>query len=90
MRVQNNNSNISARPDLVTNLLLILILTSFTLQLCFLRKIFGYSPKSKIENSLYNFLPVQYGGFWETACPKDRQDRSCLNPCGVRGNDVQS
>ena len=65
MPVQNSNFKISARPDLDTNLLQILIPTStinslvcqkgqFTLQLCprrwFVRKIFGYyTLKVKIE-----------------------------------------
>ena len=66
MLVQNSNFKISARPDLATNLLQILIPATsnslvcqkgqFTLQLCprrwFVRKIFGYyNPKVKIEKS---------------------------------------
>ena len=35
----------------------------------------------KIENSLLKFLPVQKGGFQETASPKDRQGGSWLSPC---------
>ena len=43
---------------------------------------FGYdSKKVKIENASYKSLPVQKGGFQETASPKARQDRSWLNPC---------
>ena len=43
-------------------------------------KMFGYYPqKVKIENSLYNFLPIQKGGFQGIACPKDRQDESWLS-----------
>ena len=91
MPVQNHNFKISARPDLATNLLQILIPTTsksllcqksqFTLQLCpegwFVMKIFGYDPqKVKIENSSLKFLPVQRVGFLETVCPKDRQDGS--------------
>ena len=75
---QNSNFKISARPDLATNLLQILIPTTinslvcqkghFTLQPChkrwFVRKIFGYyTPKVRIENSSWKFLPVQTGGF---------------------------
>ena len=66
MPVQNSNLKISARPDLATNLLQILIPATFnsplcqkgqfTLQLCprrwFVRKIFCYyHPKVKIEKS---------------------------------------
>ena len=66
MPVQNNNFKISARPDLVTYLLQILIPATFnslvcekgqfTFQLClrrwFVMKIFGYNtPKVKIEKS---------------------------------------
>ena len=36
--------------------------------------------KVKIKNSSKKFLPAQ-GGFLETACPKERQDRSWLGPC---------
>ena len=78
MPVQNSNFKISARPDLATNLLQILIPATinslvcqkgqFTLQLyprrLFVRKIFGYyTPKFKFEKSSYKFLPVQTGGF---------------------------
>ena len=66
MPVQNSNFKISARPDLATYLLQILIPATinslvcqkgqFTLQLCprrwFVRKIFGYyTPKAKIKKS---------------------------------------
>ena len=66
MPVQNSKFKISARPDLATNLLQILIPATinslvyqkgqFTLQLCprrwFVRKMFGYyTQKVKIENS---------------------------------------
>ena len=66
MPVQNSNFKISARPDLATNLLQILIPATinslvcqkgqFTLQLChrrwFVSKIFGYNnSKVKIEKS---------------------------------------
>ena len=66
MPVQNSNFKISARPDLATNLIQILIAATFnslvcqkgqfTLQLCprrwFVRKIFVYyPPKVKIEKS---------------------------------------
>ena len=66
MPVQNSNFKISARPDLPTNLLQILIPATinslvcqkgqFTPQLCprswFVRKIFGYyTPEVKIEKS---------------------------------------
>ena len=66
MPVQNSNFKISARPDLATNLLQILMPATiyslvcqqgrFTLQLCprrrFVRKIFGYhTQKVKIEKS---------------------------------------
>ena len=89
MPVQNSYSKISARPDLTTNPLQILIPTTFNSLLCqkrqftlqqyikrwFDKKILGYYPqKIKIENSLEKFLPVQKGGFQETTCPKDRQD----------------
>ena len=87
MPVQNSNFKISARPDLATNLLQIIIPATinslvcqkgqFTLKLCsrrwFVKKVFGYcTPKVKIEISSYKFLPVQTGGFQETTCPKDR------------------
>ena len=87
MPVQNSNFKISARPDLATYLLQILIPATinslvcqkgqFTLQLCprrwFVRKIFGYyTPKAKNEKSSEKFLPVQTGGLSETTCPKDR------------------
>ena len=71
MPVQKSNFKISARPDLATNLLQILIPATinslvcqkgqFTLQLCprrwFVRKIFGYyTQKVKIEkSSIENF-----------------------------------
>ena len=66
MPVQNSNLKISARPDLATNLLQILIPATinslvcqkgqFTLQLCsrrwFVRKMFGYyTQEVKIEKS---------------------------------------
>ena len=78
MPVQNSNFKISARPDLATNLLQILIPATinslvcqkgqFTLQLCpriwFVKTIFGYyTQKVKIEKSSENILPVQTGGF---------------------------
>ena len=96
MPVQNSKFKISARPDLATNLLQILIPATinslvcqrgqFTLQLChrswFVRKIFGYYfPKVKLKKSSQKYLPVQAGGFYETTCPKDRQDRCWLSPC---------
>ena len=70
MPVQNSNLKIFAHPDLVTNLLQILIPATFnslvcqkgqfTLQLCprrwFVRKIFGYyNHKSKLKNTIENF-----------------------------------
>ena len=66
MLVQNNNSIISARPDLDANLLQFFIPTMFNSLLCqkgqfppklclrrsFVSKLFGYYPqKVKIENS---------------------------------------
>ena len=78
MPVQNSNFKISARPDLTTYLLQILIPATFNslvcqkeqliLQLChkrwLVRKIFGYyTPKVKIEKSSEKILPVQTGGF---------------------------
>ena len=64
--------------------------TNLTLQPCpkrwFVRKMFGcYPQKVKIENSLWKRLPLpmQKGGFHETACLQDRQDRSWLSPCLV-------
>ena len=81
-------------PDLTTNLLQILIPTTFIsllcqkrlfiLQLCPEDGLFGkyfvyYPQKVKIENSSYKFLPVQNGGFQETTSPKDRQDGSWLD-----------
>ena len=66
MPVQNSNFKISARPDLATNLLQIIIPATinslvcqkgqFTLKLCsrrwFVKKVFGYcTPKYKIEIS---------------------------------------
>ena len=78
MPVQNSDFKISARPDLATYLLQILIPATFnslvcqkgqfTLQLCtrrwLVRKILGYyTPKVKIEKSSLKFLPVQTGGF---------------------------
>ena len=79
MPVQNSNFKISARPDLATYLLQILIPATFSslvcqkeqfiLQLCpkrwLVRKIFGYyTPKVKIEKSSEKFLPVQTGVFF--------------------------
>ena len=77
MPVQNSNFKISARPDLDTNLLLLIPATinsivcqkeQFILQLCprrwFVRKIFGYcTTYVKIEKSSGKFWPVQTGGF---------------------------
>ena len=78
MPAQNSNFKISARPDLATNLLQIIIPATFnslvcykgqfTLQLCLrswlVRKIFGYYLlKVKIEKSSLKVLPVQTGDF---------------------------
>ena len=47
----------------------------------FVWKILCYNPqKANIQNSSQKIMPVQNGGFQETACPKDRQDRSWLSP----------
>ena len=47
----------------------------------FSRKIFDHYPKKvKIEISSLKFLPVQKIGFQESACSKDRQDRSRPSP----------
>ena len=93
MPVHNSNSKSSARPDVATGILQILLPTTFNSLLCqkgqftlqphprrwFVRKIFCYYLKKvKIENS--SFLSVQKGAFQETACPKDGQDRSWLCP----------
>ena len=40
-------------------------------------KIDHYPKIVKIEISSLKILPVKKEGFHETACPKDRQDRSC-------------
>ena len=80
MPLQNSNFKISARPDLATTLLQILIPATisslvcqkgqFTLQQCprrrFVRKIFGYyTPKVKSEKSSYKFcLSKHYRRFF--------------------------
>ena len=38
------------------------------------------TQKIQFYNSSLKFLPVQKGGFQETACPKDRLDGSWLSP----------
>ena len=97
MPVQNSNCKSSPRLELATNLLQILIPTisyillwqqgQLTLQPC-PRRVFLYlvitQKKVKIANSLQKLLPVSKGGFKETACPKDRQNRSWLSPCKVQ------
>ena len=89
MPVHKSNTKISAHPNLPTQLLLILIPTTFSSLLCqiwhltfqpclrrwYVRKIFSYYPhKVRIENSSKKFLPVQKGGYQRTACPKNRLD----------------
>ena len=96
MPVQNSYFKTSAHQDLGANLFQISTPTTFNILLCqkgqftlqpcrriwFVREIFGYyPPKVKIEHSSYRFLPVQKGGFQETACPKNRQDGFWLSPC---------
>ena len=92
--VQNNNSKISAHPEVATTLLPLLIPSTFNSLMCqkgqftylschrrwFVRKIFGYyPPKVKIENISQKILPVHKESFQENACPKDRQDGSWLS-----------
>ena len=95
MPVQNSNFKFITRPDLATSLFQIPILTTFnnlscekgqfTLQLWprrwFVREILGYySPKVKIKNCSWKFLPVQKEVFGKLPVQK-RQDGSWLSPC---------
>ena len=87
---------ISAHPNLVSQLFHTLIPTTFTFCIkkgnshcsCLkqsVRKIVCYWLKKVIIEKLkQKFLPVQKGGFPETACPKDRLDRSWLSPCYLK------
>ena len=93
--VQNSNFKISACPDLPTNLLQILIPTTFngllcqkgqlTLQLGPRIWLFGKYlvitlQKSKLKILHRKFCLSQKGGLQETACPKDGKDGSWLSP----------
>ena len=79
MPVQNSNSNISARPDLATNLLQILILAlhlkaycvkkanlhfSYVLKGGLLGRYLVVNPKKSKLKILYRNLPVQKGVFF--------------------------
>ena len=90
MPVQNNNSKISASPDLTSQLLQIITPTTSNSPMCqkgqithqpfhrrwFFKKIFGFYPqKVKIEKYSQKFLPVQ------KAC---RSSGNCLSKIQAR------
>ena len=84
---------VSAHPDLATNLLQIFIPTNRLLcqkwqsslqpcpRQCFVLKIFGYyPPKIRFEHSSLKYFSCPRIFFRYTDCPKDRLDGSCLRP----------
>ena len=77
MPVWNSNHKISACPKFATQLLQILITTTFNSSL----RQKTFVTKVIIESFSKKLLPVQKEGFQDTTCPKNRLGGSWISPC---------